>query len=74
MCRWRLCTSLSAGPVVFLFVPSCAIDLVDQGNPVLCRGDAATGDLWSVGGVVFFLILVAIALVAYERKQFEFGG
>lgn len=75
VCAGGGCVSLhSAGQVLLLFVASHAIEVVDQGNPSFVGGDAAAGYLWSVGGVVFFLILVAIALVAYERKQFEFGG
>lgn len=32
-------------------------------------GDAGAGYLWSLGGIAFFLVLIAIALMVYDRKQ-----
>jgi hypothetical protein len=32
-------------------------------------GDDSAGYLWSLGGIVFFFVLIAAALMAYDRKQ-----
>lgn len=37
-------------------------------------GDATAGYAWSLGGVAFFAVLVALAAIAYERKQLYLTG
>ena len=34
-------------------------------------GHATAGYLWSVGGLIFFLVLIVASAVAYERNQFK---
>ncbi|HXV79813.1 MAG TPA: hypothetical protein VEG60_08030 [Candidatus Binatia bacterium] len=37
-------------------------------------GHPTAGYLWSVGGLIFFLVLIAMSAVVYERNQFKLSG